>query len=143
MHSQRAVRLREAGLKVTAPRLTILAALEADRSHPNADELFARLRVEHPSLSLSTVYKTLEAFLRAGLCRRVNAEGSLRVDGTTRLHDHAVCRACGAIFDIDRRHAAVHAMPSALPRGLVVEGFRIEYDVSCAACRAARRANRS
>lgn len=143
MHQQRALRLREAGLKVTAPRLTILAALESDRSHPNAEELFARLRADHPSLSLSTVYKTLEAFLRAGLCRRVNAEGSLRVDGTPKLHDHAVCRSCGTIFDIERRHAAMTDMPATLPRGLVVEGFRIEYDVVCAGCRAARRANHS
>lgn len=142
MH-RRADRLREAGLKVTAPRLTILAALETDRSHPNAEELLDRLRAEHPSLSLSTVYKTLETFLRAGLCRRVNAEGSLRVDGTPRRHDHAVCRGCGTIFDVDRRHAGITELPKTLPRGLAVEGFRIEYDVVCAQCRAPRRTGAS
>ena len=132
-------RLREVGLKVTGPRLWILAALETRCSHPSADELFARLRARHPSLSLSTVYKTLEAFLRAGLCRRVNAEGSLRVDGTPHPHDHAVCRGCGRIFDIDRSHAALRELPKQLPRGLAVEGFRIEYDVVCSRCRAQRR----
>jgi len=62
---RKAARLREAGLKATAPRIQILAALEIDKSHPTAEELHDRLRGEHPSLSLSTVYKTLEVFLRA------------------------------------------------------------------------------
>ena len=132
---QRAERLREAGLKVTAPRLLILAALELDRGHPTAEQLHEALHRNHPSLSLSTVYKTLEAFLRAGLCRRVNSEGSLRVDGVSKEHDHAVCRTCGRIFDIDRKHAPVGDLPGRLPSGLVVNGFRIEYDVICAACR--------
>ncbi len=132
---QRAERLRQAGLRVTAPRLAILAALEADRTHPTAEQLFDTLRRAHPSLSLSTVYKTLESFLSTGLCRRINSDGSLRVDGTTHDHDHAVCRGCGRVFDVDRRHAGVTEPPAKLPHGLAVSGFRIEYDVICASCR--------
>lgn len=132
---KRAGRLRAAGLRVTAPRLAILRALEADRSHPNAEQVHAALHPEHPSLSLSTVYKTLEAFLRAGLVRRVATDGSLRVDGVLKEHDHAVCRACGRVFDIDRRRFGSADAPDRLPQGLAVRGFRIEYDVVCATCR--------
>ncbi len=132
---RRAERLREAGLRVTAPRLAILGALEADRSHPNAEQLYAALRDGHPSLSLSTVYKTLEAFLRAGLVRRVATDGSLRVDGVLKEHDHAYCRACARVFDVDRRHFESAEAPVRLPQGLAVQGFRIEYDVVCATCR--------
>lgn len=96
---------REAGLTISGLRCSILAVLESDRSHPGAEELYARLRAECPSLSLSTICKSLEAFLRAGLSRRVNADRSLRVDGTQRLHDHVVWRRCGRIADVDRRHA--------------------------------------
>jgi Fe2+ or Zn2+ uptake regulation protein len=132
---RRAERLRSAGLRVTAPRLAILGVLEADRSHPNAEQVLAALRREHPSLSLSTVYKTIEAFLRAGLVRRVATDGSLRVDGVLKEHDHAVCRACARVFDIDRRHFGSADVPERLPQGLAVRGFRIEYDVVCATCR--------
>lgn len=128
-------RLHQAGLKATGPRLMVLAALEQDRSHPTAEQLFDMLRPEYPSLSLSTVYQTLDAFLRTGLCRRVSASGDrLRVDGTPQDHDHAICRICGTIFDIDRQLLPLPTPPTHLPEGLQVTGLRVEYDVICRAC---------
>lgn len=131
----RVERLHRAGLKATGPRMIILAALEHDHSHPTAEQLYEMLRQDHPSLSLSTVYQTLDAFLRTGLCRRVSGAGDrLRVDGTPQDHDHAVCRLCGAIFDIDRRYFQLPTPPAQLPNGLRVTGVRFEYDVICPAC---------
>lgn len=135
-----AERLREAGLKATGPRLAILSALEQDRSHPSAEQIHALLADTHPSLSLSTVYSTLECFARAGLIRRVNGrDGKLRVDGTRGDHDHAVCRTCGTIFDVDRSRCPLPDPPARLPRGLEVVNVRLEYEVVCASCRKAGR----
>jgi Fe2+ or Zn2+ uptake regulation protein len=123
-------------LKATGPRLAILAALEQDRRHPSAEQIHAGLASSHPSLSLSTVYSTLEAFVRAGLVSKVNAsDGRLRVDGTQGDHDHAVCRSCGTIFDVDRSWYPLPQAPARLPRGLDVVGVHVEYDVVCSACR--------
>ena len=133
-------RLRQVGLKATGPRLMILAALEQNRSHPTAEQLYETLRPDYPSLSLSTVYQTLDAFLRTGLCRRVSASGDrLRIDGTPQDHDHAICYACGTVFDIDRQLLPLPAPPSTLPQGLQVTGLRVEYDVICPPCRMASR----
>ncbi len=130
-----AERLRGAGLKATGPRLAILAFLEADRSHPSAPQIFAALRVDYPSLSLSTVYETLDAFLEAGICRAVAGEGALlRVDGTTYPHDHAVCRECGRIFDVAASVWPRPDPPQRLPGDLAVTGMRVEYEVICAEC---------
>ncbi len=130
-----AARLRRAGLKATGPRLLILRLLEGDRAHPTAEEVHAALKRAHPSLSLSTVYQTLDAFLRAGLCRRAPAAGGGgRVDGTSGDHDHAVCRGCGRIFDVARGRP-LPAPPRRLGRGLTVTGCRLEYDVICPSCR--------
>jgi Fe2+ or Zn2+ uptake regulation protein len=116
--------------------LAILAALERDRSHPSAEQVHALLGASQPSLSLSTVYSTLEAFVRAGLIRRVNAgDGRLRVDGTLEDHDHAVCHGCGTIFDVRRSCYPLPKAPVRLPRGLDVVGVRVEYEVICPACR--------
>jgi Fe2+ or Zn2+ uptake regulation protein len=135
--SQAVERLRGVGLKATGPRVMLLAALEQDRSHPTAEQLYEKLRLAHPSLSLSTVYQTLDAFIRTGLCRRVSDTGDcLRVDGTPPNHDHAICRTCGMIFDIDRQLFPRPAPPVLLPRGLTVTGLRVEYDVICASCHA-------
>jgi Fur family peroxide stress response transcriptional regulator len=133
--SERAERLRAAGLKVTAPRLAILGALEQNRQHPSAEELHQGLAELHPSLSLSTVYVTLEAFVRAGLVNKMpEVDGRLRVDGIQQPHDHAICRRCGAIFDIDRDHFPLPSAPDRLPEGLEVLGVRVEYDVLCSSC---------
>jgi Fur family transcriptional regulator, peroxide stress response regulator len=131
-----AQRLREAGMRATGPRLAILSFLEAERTHPSAEQIHEALSGDLPSLSLSTVYSTLESFLRAGLVRRVpTPEGRLRVDGTTQDHDHAVCRSCGRIFDIPRHEEG--ARPGrgvVLPEGVRLVDVHIEYEVVCSAC---------
>ena len=133
--------LREAGLRATGPRVAILGALLDDRSHPTAERIHARLQDELPSLSLSTVYSTLETFITAGLCRRVRSDGSrLRVDGILDEHDHAVCTACGLIFDVDREIFSLPSPPESLPGDLEVRAVRVEYDVMCGDCRKANRA---
>jgi len=135
VHDTVAARIRAAGLKATGPRVAILAALEADRRHPSADLIFESLRATHPTLSQSTVYSTLEIFLEAGLIRRMpSSGGKLRVDGTAQDHDHAVCRSCGEIFDIDTALTPRPAAPPELPHGLKLTNVFVEYEVLCAEC---------
>ncbi len=133
-----AARLRQAGLRVTASRIAVLDELEQNRSHPNPIDIHRLLSVRHPSLSLSTVYLTIEAFAKAGLLHRLPArDGRLRVDGVVEEHDHAVCRRCGDVFDLAARRAPIaRAAPRGLPRGTRVLGAHIEYDVLCARCQA-------
>lgn len=136
MPSEAALRLRRAGIRVTAPRMAILRLLESDRSHPTAEAVHGMLSRDYPSLSLSTVYNTIEAYLRAGVCRRVAAAAGtgLRVDGTVADHDHAICSSCGEIFDVDRSlYPHPRTMPP-LPGGLRVRSVRLEYDVVCGRC---------
>lgn len=134
--SEQAERLRAAGLKATGPRVAILDAVERNCDHPSAEDIHRELAELHPSLSLSTVYGTLGAFVKAGLVRKLSeVDGRLRVDGTKPPHDHAICRLCGAIFDVDPNPDAAPTRPTELPGGLTVLEVRIEYDVVCANCR--------
>jgi Fe2+ or Zn2+ uptake regulation protein len=130
-------RLRESGLRATGTRVAILEALEGDRRHPTAEMVFESLRARLPSLSMSTVYATLESFLARGLVRRIAGNsGRLRVDGTVQDHDHAVCRRCGEVFDVDRGAIVRPESPSVLPPELRVMNLHIEYEVLCAGCNA-------
>ena len=89
----------------------------------------------HPGLSLSTIYSTLESFVQAGLIRRIGRGGArLRVDGTSQDHDHAICRVCHQISDVDRAVTERPLPPANLPDGLQVMGVHVEYDVICSRC---------
>ena len=121
--SQREAHLHSAGLKTTDSRMVILAALKQDDTPPTAEHLYDTLR--HDSLSLSTVYHTLEVCIRTGLCRRVSGPGTrLRVDGTPQDHDHAVCRLYGAMLDVDRDQVQLLSPPGRVSHGVLVTGIR-------------------
>ena len=135
-YPDRATRLRTAGLRPTASRLAILEILEDDRRHPTAEMVLATLASRMPSLSLSTVYATLETFLGAGMIRRIRgAKDKLRVDGTQQDHDHAICRRCGGVFDVPQHLVPRPTTPPSLPDGLKLVDLHIEYEVECSACR--------
>jgi len=64
--------LSSAGLKATVQRLIILDALSDNYNHPTAENIYKKIKKEYPSISLSTVYNTLEIFRKHGLVRIVN-----------------------------------------------------------------------
>ena len=96
--------LKKAGLKVTAPRLKILAML-SDASeqgdHLSAEDLYQRLRDTGEDIGLATVYRVLTQFEGAGLVTRHNFEGGHSVfeldDGEH--HDHMVCVETGEVVE--------------------------------------------
>ena len=61
---------RERGLSVTHQRMAIYGALANSEEHPSAERIFARVRQAYPTLSLATVYKTLETLEGIGLIHK-------------------------------------------------------------------------
>ena len=55
--------LSEHGLKITPQRIAILDVIMALNCHPTADVICDHLRINHPHISIGTIYKTLDAFL--------------------------------------------------------------------------------
>ncbi len=93
--------LREAGLRVTRPRLAVLSAVHG-HPHADTDSLIGAVRHELGKVSHQAVYDVLHALAAAGLVRRIQPKGSVtryeaRVGDN---HHHAVCRSCGAIADV-------------------------------------------
>jgi len=88
------------GLKVTHQRLMIYQALKEEKKHPTAEIIFEKIRKKNPSISLGTIYKTLEIFVEKGLISRVNtSEGNMRYDGLIDNHDHIYCTNTKEIID--------------------------------------------
>ncbi len=79
-------------LRCTRQREAVFIALRATKRHPTPEQLHRLVRVSDPSISMATVYNTLDAFCDAGLCRRYACEkgptGAFRYDADTQDHAH-------------------------------------------------------
>lgn len=92
--------LRKAGLKVTTPRLKILAFMEqAKPHHLSAESIHQQLKEQGDDVGLATVYRVLIQFEAAGLIRRHHFEGDFSVFEIEQghHHDHMVCERCGIV----------------------------------------------
>ncbi len=94
--------LKRARVNVSAQRVAVLRYLLENRTHPTADEIYRALSHDYPSLSLTTVYNTLWLLVDKGLVSAISIQRDIaRFDIVTDSHAHFLCRACGAIFDVD------------------------------------------
>lgn len=88
--------LEQSGLKPTHQRIVILGYLMSCNEHPGAEDIFEALRSAYPTISLGTIYRTLEIFSDAKLIYKVhNKDGKLLFDGRNTIHHH--------FYDTDER----------------------------------------
>ena len=94
--------LREAGLKVTLPRIRILEIFEeSDTKHLSADEVYKKLVEAGDEVGLATVYRVLTQFESAGILLKQNFENGHSVYELTPNdhHDHMVCLKTGKVIE--------------------------------------------
>ena len=92
--------LKEAGLKITMPRLKILQIMEQSADHHlSAEDVYRALSDMGEDVGLATVYRVLTQFETAGLINRHNFEGGYSVFELSQgdHHDHLVCVKCGRV----------------------------------------------
>lgn len=95
-------KLKEKNIKPSQQRIKILEYLAAHPCHPTVDHIYSVLHPEMPSLSKSTVYNTLKAFIDAQLVREITIEeNEVRYDYNTENHGHFKCEECGTVYDFD------------------------------------------
>lgn len=107
--------LKQAGLKVTLPRMKILDILqERTDHHLSAEDIYKTLLATGEDIGLATVYRVLTQFETAGLVQRHHFEGGQSVfeldEGTH--HDHILCSDCNKIIEfydeiIEQRQVAI------------------------------------
>jgi len=124
-------------LTMTRQRKAILDELASTDSHPTADELYDRLRVNLPRISLSSVYRNLEALSRAGMVRTLKVAGSQkRFDADTREHYHVRCSSCGRVADLPFEPMLQLDKEAARLSGFDVTGHRLKFIGVCPQCKA-------
>ena len=129
--------LREAGLKVTEPRVAVLSAL-ADIPHSNADTVFGAVLPSLPGTSLQAVYGVLAALTTAGLLRKIEPAGSsaLYERRTGDNHHHLVCTECKAVRDVDCVVGAAPCLTPSEAGGFAVHTAEVNFWGVCPDCQA-------
>ncbi|MER3408855.1 MAG: transcriptional repressor [Thermoleophilia bacterium] len=130
--------LRKRGLRVTASRVAVFAALNELGGHPDAEAVRAAVEARLGSISTQAVYDALSVLVAQGLARRIQpAGGPARFE--TRVHDnhhHLVCRACASVVDVD---CVVGEAPCLLPSssaGFAVDEAEVVFWGLCPRCQA-------
>src|ERR1051325_11772267 len=119
-------RLAHPGPRLTPQREVIYNVLLMKRDHPTADEVFARVKTELPTISLATVYNCLETLVHCDLVRSVNFErGATRYCPNLRPHAHFHHEQTGATHDIDLPPEVLAKVNAVLPSGYDAKSVEI------------------
>lgn len=131
--------LRSAGLRVTQPRLAVLAVLERGRSegaHLTVAEVVDRSREILVRVSPQTVYDCLDAMVHAGIVRRVELPGGpVRFEIEVRdNHHHLVCDRCGAVVNVACGSGERPCLHPTDPHGFRVRDAEVVFRGLCPSC---------
>jgi Fur family transcriptional regulator, peroxide stress response regulator len=131
---------KEKGFKLTPQRLSILSFLEDNTSHPTAEDVYRHVAKRFPTMSLATVYNTLETLKARGKLNEITIDPEKRhFDPDIRRHHHAICSSCKIIvdiftdFDLSASEKEMH--------GFHVTGSHVEFYGLCPDCKQRSKKN--
>ena len=127
--------LRGASLRVTRPRVAVLAAVH-DNPHADTYSIIGRVRDDLGGVSQQAVYDVLQALTDAGLVRRIQPQGSVaryesRVGDN---HHHVICRSCGVVADVDCAAGAAPCLTPSDDLGFAIDEAEVVYWGLCPQC---------
>ena len=136
-HADLRDQLAAQSLRVTAPRLAVLAGVH-EHPHADVDTLVRVVRERLGAVSTQAVYDVLRVLTERGLVRRIEPAGSparfeARVGDN---HHHLVCRGCGLVVDVDCVVGAAPCLTGNDDHGFVVDEAEVIMWGRCADCQA-------
>ncbi|MGV0791367.1 Fur family transcriptional regulator [Mycolicibacterium sp. XJ1819] len=130
-------KLRAAGLRVTRPRLAVLAELE-HQPHADVETIATGARARLGTVSTQAIYDVVHALTRVGLLRRVEPAGmrTLFELETGDNHHHLVCRGCAAIVDIPCATGKAPCLKASDDQNFHIDEAEVTFWGLCPECRA-------
>ncbi|MGO9928218.1 MAG: Fur family transcriptional regulator [Mycobacterium sp.] len=130
-----AQQLRRARLRVTRPRMAVLAVVHA-HPHSDTETIFETARACLPDVCLQTVYDVVHTLTDVGMLRRIQLPGSVaryesRVGDN---HHHIVCRSCGVIADVDCAIGEAPCLSASDQKGFLLDEAEVIFWGVCPAC---------
>jgi Fur family peroxide stress response transcriptional regulator len=132
--------LKQAGLRLTPQRLAVYRYLTRVDTHPTAQQVYEALSPEYPSLSLATVYNTLETLVGLGVINALGTAGddAVHYDGDVSPHVNLACVHCHQVIDLPSAHVGAIQQEVLEHSGYQLLGARVMYYGVCPACQALR-----
>jgi len=130
--------IKQAGLKITLPRVKILAILESsEQRHLSAEDIYKELLQRGEEIGLATVYRVLTQFEVAGLVCRHHFEGGQSVFELNRgaHHDHLICVQCGQVVEFFDEKIEARQRAIAKQHDFTIEDHALVIYGRCAQCR--------
>jgi Fur family transcriptional regulator, stress-responsive regulator len=127
--------LRGSALRVTRPRLAVLAAVY-EHPHADTDSIIGVVRDDLGEVSHQAVYDVLRALTTAGLVRRIQPMNSAaRYESRVAdNHHHVVCRSCGAVADADCAVGTTPCLTASNDHGYSIDEAEVIYWGLCPIC---------
>jgi Fur family ferric uptake transcriptional regulator len=134
-HTELERMLRDASMRVTAPRVAVLGAVCA-HPHANTNSIIGFVREYDGGVSRQAVYDVLQALTDAKLLRRIQPPGSVaRYESRVAdNHHHLVCRSCGAIVDVDCAVGDAPCLTPSADHGFSIDEAEVVYQGLCPDC---------
>jgi len=123
----------------TSPRKTkqlslVWQAIKDDKSHPTADQIYARVRRKLPNISLGTVYRNLQKLVGSKKLQVLMLGRSQHFDPLVQRHQHFICEVCDRVFDV-LVDAQREIRPAKLPEeGFTVTSHQLAFYGTCKTC---------
>jgi Fur family peroxide stress response transcriptional regulator len=130
------IALKQAGMRVTPQRVAICELLATSHEHPTAAMVYDELKPRFTSLSLATVYNTLDTLVQLGVVNVLGHAGDDKVhyDADTEPHVNLACISCSRIIDIPSEHVTHLDTEITAASGYKLLGARVLYYGVCPDC---------
>ena len=93
-------KLKERQYRITPQRVELIRLIAASEGHPSASQLYNQIKVQFPTMSLATVYKTLDLLKEVGEVLEIGLRDDSHYDGNKPYpHPHLICMKCQKIMD--------------------------------------------
>ena len=120
--------------RMTRQRRAVMEVLRSTRSHPDAAWIYQEVKKRVPSISLGTVYRTLDALVKEGKVIALHTGGATRYDAFTHPHAHLVCTACGRVEDLELELPHLLEKAQAQNPAVRLDAVRLTFEGLCADC---------
>lgn len=126
---------RGEGIKLTHQRIEVFREVAQTGDHPDADQVFQRVRNRIPTVSLDTVYRTLWLLKDLGLViPLVSSRERTRFDANLNSHHHFICGQCGFTRDFYSNDLDNIRLPDSVGSFGEIEATHVEVRGVCREC---------